>query len=188
MFRTRMTSIILITICCLSFSSCAAYYKVTDTNSGKVYYTQSVKKRSSGLVTFKDSKTGATVNIPASEVRVVSKDTYTEGLKAALTKRWPEHRLMIFGHLGDGNLHVIVSVGDDSEEAHHAVEEVVYSGVRDLNGSVSAEHGIGLEKRDYLNWIQFVRRMDRFFPKIRVMHPYPLVRFDARTQGRSPVR
>ena len=43
-------------------------------------------------------------------------------------------------------------------------------------------------QRGYFNWDQFVRRTTRFFPKIRVMHPYPLVRFDARTQGRSPVR
>jgi hypothetical protein len=43
-------------------------------------------------------------------------------------------------------------------------------------------------QRGYLNWAQFVRHTERFFPKIRVMHPYPLVRFDARTQGRSPVR
>ena len=43
-------------------------------------------------------------------------------------------------------------------------------------------------QRGYFNWDQFVRRTARFFPKIRVMHPYPLVRFDARTQGRSPVR
>jgi restriction endonuclease Mrr len=43
-------------------------------------------------------------------------------------------------------------------------------------------------QRGYLNWATFVRHTERFFPKIRVMHPYPLVRFDARTQGRSPVR
>lgn len=78
--------------------------------------------------------------------------TYTDDLKAKLNERWPDHHLMIFGHLGDGNLHVIVSVGDDADEVHHAVEQLVYSGVRDLNGSVSAEHGIGHEKRAYLNW------------------------------------
>jgi FAD/FMN-containing dehydrogenase len=104
-------------------------------------------------------------------------DTYTNDLKAALMKRWPEHRLMIFGHLGDGNLHVIVSVGDDSEEAHHAVEEVVYAGVRTLNGSVSAEHGIGLEKRDYLNWtrsdeeIALMKQIKALFDPKGILNP-----------------
>lgn len=85
-------------------------------------------------------------------VAIGDMESYTSDLKAKLSARWPEHHLMIFGHLGDGNLHVIVAVGDDAVDTHHAVEELVYAGVRDLGGSVSAEHGIGLEKRDYLNW------------------------------------
>ncbi len=43
-------------------------------------------------------------------------------------------------------------------------------------------------QKGYLSWAMYLRRTDRFFPKIRLLHPYPLVRFDARTQGRSPVR
>ena len=43
-------------------------------------------------------------------------------------------------------------------------------------------------QRTYLSWDKFVARTERFFPKIRLLHPHPLVRFDARTRGRSPVR
>jgi len=39
-----------------------------------------------------------------------------------------------------------------------------------------------------LSWEKFHRLTDRFFPPIRILHPQPLHRFDARTQGRSPVR
>ena len=60
-------------------------------------------------------------------------------------------RHVTFGHLGDGNLHVVVTVGDESESARHAVETVVYSELEARGGSISAEHGIGLEKRDYLH-------------------------------------
>ncbi|WP_439400546.1 hypothetical protein ACRQ5Q_43835 (plasmid) [Bradyrhizobium sp. PMVTL-01] len=39
-----------------------------------------------------------------------------------------------------------------------------------------------------LNWERFIQLVDRFFPPIRTIHPLPCQRFDARTQGRSPVR
>ena len=39
-----------------------------------------------------------------------------------------------------------------------------------------------------LNWAKFIRLVDRFFPPIRRLHPLPCHRFDAKTQGRSPVR
>ena len=47
---------------------------------------------------------------------------------------------------------MIVGVGDGEPEARRRVEEIVYSPLRDIGGSVSAEHGIGLEKRPYLGW------------------------------------
>jgi group II intron reverse transcriptase/maturase len=39
-----------------------------------------------------------------------------------------------------------------------------------------------------LSWERFIRIVDRFFPPIKVLHPLPLHRFDAKTRGRSPVR
>jgi hypothetical protein len=39
-----------------------------------------------------------------------------------------------------------------------------------------------------LSWERFIRLVDRFFPPIKVLHPLPLHRFDAKTRGRSPVR
>ncbi len=43
-------------------------------------------------------------------------------------------------------------------------------------------------QKAYLNWNAFVRRANRFFPPIRLLHPHPVARFDARTRRRSPVR
>jgi FAD/FMN-containing dehydrogenase len=77
---------------------------------------------------------------------------YIEGIRAALADSWDEPRCAVFGHLGDGNLHVVISVGDPSREARRAVEKIVYTPLQALNGSVSAEHGIGTEKRPYLSW------------------------------------
>ena len=43
-------------------------------------------------------------------------------------------------------------------------------------------------QRSRMPWSRFKRILDRFFPPIRILHPQPIHRFDARTQGRSPVR
>ncbi len=43
-------------------------------------------------------------------------------------------------------------------------------------------------QRAFINWEKFSRLLDRFFPPIRILHPLPCHRFDARTRGRSPVR
>ncbi len=77
---------------------------------------------------------------------------YLEGIEADIKARWPQGKIAIFGHLGDGNLHVVVSVGGDDAETRHEVNEIVYSALAPLQGSLSAEHGIGLEKRDYLQY------------------------------------
>jgi FAD/FMN-containing dehydrogenase len=73
---------------------------------------------------------------------------YLDEVRAALTGRWPNAQMTVFGHLGDGNLHVIAGVGDRS--ARHAIEETVYAPLAAHGGSISAEHGIGLQKRAFL--------------------------------------
>jgi len=60
-----------------------------------------------------------------------------------------EDRAFIFGHMADGNLHIVVAAGDDAA-TRARVEEMIYKPLAAIGGSVSAEHGIGLEKRAYL--------------------------------------
>ncbi len=55
-----------------------------------------------------------------------------------------------FGHLGDGNLHFAVATSGDIEPHRHAIEAAIYGPLEKLEGSVSAEHGIGLEKKPWL--------------------------------------
>jgi len=77
-------------------------------------------------------------------------ESYVEELKQKLSKRWPNHTCMIFGHLGDGNLHIIVGVGDKSAEAKSEIQDTVYAGLTTRGGSISAEHGMGVQKIKYL--------------------------------------
>lgn len=85
-------------------------------------------------------------------LKIALMEAYVAEVRERLLARWPGATIMVFGHLGDGNLHLIPGVGDGSPEARHAVEHVIYDALRKRGGSVSAEHGIGLEKREYLAW------------------------------------
>jgi FAD/FMN-containing dehydrogenase len=85
-------------------------------------------------------------------LKLADMEAYIGEVRERLSSRWPKTTLMVFGHLGDGNLHLIPGVGDGSLDTRHAVEQVIYDALRKRGGSVSAEHGIGLEKRDYLGW------------------------------------
>ena len=75
-------------------------------------------------------------------------EAYVARSRAELRSRWPQARLVVFGHLGDGNLHLIASLPETG--AREAIESIVYAPLRDLGGTISAEHGIGLQKRGYL--------------------------------------
>ena len=77
---------------------------------------------------------------------------FAETCEAAIVARYPEAHISFFGHMGDSNLHVAVSVGASDEATLHAVDEITYGVVRDFNGSISAEHGIGVLKRDFLHY------------------------------------
>jgi len=74
---------------------------------------------------------------------------------AAVVKLIPGSRPVPFGHLGDGNIHYNVSqpIGDKAEDflaRWHDVNVVVFDIVKRMGGSISAEHGIGVLKRDEL--------------------------------------
>ena len=78
-------------------------------------------------------------------------EAYVAEVRSKLDARWPENRSFVFGHMGDGNLHLNIHVGSGDAESRHGVEAIVYGALSGRQGSVSAEHGIGLEKRAWLN-------------------------------------
>jgi FAD/FMN-containing dehydrogenase len=79
-------------------------------------------------------------------------EQYVEALSRDLKAGIGEHRLWIFGHLGDGNLHIIVQVQPQNYVTlRPKIEALVYGPLGSFGGSISAEHGIGLEKKPYLS-------------------------------------
>mgnify|MGYP001160700844 CR=1 FL=1 len=83
---------------------------------------------------------------------IVAMNGYVAEVTAAIRSEWGEAaQLVVFGHIGDGNLHIIIGPRPFDEAAKHKVESIVYGLLAPHNGSISAEHGIGLEKRDWLH-------------------------------------
>jgi D-lactate dehydrogenase (cytochrome) len=88
-------------------------------------------------------------------VPVAAVPAFIAAANDAVTKLIPGARPVPFGHLGDGNIHYNVSqpIGDDKAgflARWHDVNGVVFAIVMRLGGSISAEHGIGMLKRDEL--------------------------------------
>ena len=96
------------------------------------------------------------ISLPIAEM-----EQYTLGLAASLAEQLEQHRLWIFGHVGDGNLHLSVQLPpEDCERLRPAVEQAVYQPLTLFRGSVSAEHGIGLEKKPYLGISRSATELD----------------------------
>ena len=70
--------------------------------------------------------------------------------EAALRARWPKATILIYGHLGDGNVHIVVQEPDWPPSVSPEVQKVVFTITGEMNGSVSAEHGIGIKRKHAL--------------------------------------
>jgi FAD/FMN-containing dehydrogenase len=88
-------------------------------------------------------------------VPVAAIPAFIEEANAAVTKLIPGSRPLPFGHVGDGNIHYNVTqpAGSDKEQflaRWDEVNTVVFAVVKKYGGSISAEHGVGVMKRDIL--------------------------------------
>lgn len=87
------------------------------------------------------------VSLPISEMQA-----YTTNLQKSVLKKWGDAaKTIIFGHLGDGNLHIGVAPRPWTDNSQREAEELVYGPLSEIGGSISAEHGIGLEKKPWLH-------------------------------------
>ena len=89
---------------------------------------------------------------------IADMNNYVESTIGQLEQHWPGVIVYVYGHLADGNLHVLVAPPTDSplSEAEFTKwqsisNDIVYTPLKKLGGSISAEHGIGLSKKAYLH-------------------------------------
>jgi hypothetical protein len=71
----RLTTLMAVAVLALVVGGCTTYYRIKDTTSGRTYYTEEFKRRN-GTVVFKDTKSGAEVTLPSSEIAEVPEDEY----------------------------------------------------------------------------------------------------------------
>jgi FAD/FMN-containing dehydrogenase len=87
------------------------------------------------------------ISIPISKIPAFVRET-----DAAIVRAYPDARMIVFGHLGDGNLHYNVSPrrgerGEVFTELEAPINRITHDAVAAYGGSVSAEHGLGVLRR-----------------------------------------
>jgi len=108
-------------------------------------------------------------------------DGYAHRCADQLATRVPGCRSMYYGHIGDGNLHLIAYVPGAAQQPKAEIEGVVYGLVREFHGSVSAEHGIGTLKKPWLaharsaEEIALMRTLKNALDPKRVLNPGKVV-------------
>jgi len=119
-------------------------------------------------------------------VPVSSFAAFIEQTNAKIQALMPNIEHVIFGHLGDGNLHYNVMSGtaytqDELLAKEHDISRLVYDAVHQFSGSISAEHGVGLLKRDELPLykdpveLKLMRAIKQALDPKNIMNPGKLV-------------
>jgi len=88
-------------------------------------------------------------------VKVSAVPAFLHEMQALLAHEYPHIEVVWFGHIGDGNLHINVLRPDELDETAFIaqcehVTKLLAATLKNHGGSISAEHGIGLVKRAYL--------------------------------------
>ncbi|RHW22224.1 FAD-binding oxidoreductase [Pseudomonas jilinensis] len=107
---------------------------------------------------------------------------FLHDIDAIVGEHYPDFEIVWFGHIGDGNLHLNIlkpeSMSKDEFFAKCAtVNKWVFEIVQKYNGSISAEHGVGMTKRDYLHYsrspaeIALMKSIKAVFDPNGIMNP-----------------
>ncbi len=112
------------------------------------------------------------VSLPISQM-----EKYVANVNNNLNKYWKNFNFIVWGHLADGNLHLVAGVGDLQEKTIKKIERSVYDPLELIGGSVSAEHGIGIEKKPYLHLsrtkeeIDYMKTLKKTFDPKMILNP-----------------
>ncbi|MGJ8667868.1 MAG: FAD-binding oxidoreductase [Oceanococcus sp.] len=119
-------------------------------------------------------------------VRVSRLPEFLQQADALLSERYPDFELVWYGHIGDGNLHLNILKpaswdAQDFVEKCASVSAEVAALLARHGGSISAEHGVGMLKRDYLHYsrsetdLALMRKMKDAFDPVGILNPGKLL-------------
>ena len=98
--------------------------------------------------------------------------TFVDTARGMARRIDPDCRIYVFGHLGDGNLHYIVGT-----EHPEVVTKALFTCLAELGGAITAEHGVGLDKKAYLPLVRSageiaaMRRLKAAFDPENILNP-----------------
>jgi FAD/FMN-containing dehydrogenase len=117
------------------------------------------------------------ISLPISQIA-----SFIETTETKLFELWPNMNTIVFGHVGDGNLHYNLApaspdLSNEIEQRRQSINQLVYDQVYSYSGSFSAEHGIGQSKRDELPLrkgsveMELMRTIKRALDPKNIMNP-----------------
>ena len=86
-----------------------------------------------------------------------------------------------FGHVADGNIHLIVGKENNSQQLTKQINDIVYQPLSAVKGSISAEHGIGIDNKPYLQLtrsqdeIKLMKGLKQLFDPKNILNPGRIV-------------
>ncbi|QDS68868.1 hypothetical protein FKW77_007510 [Venturia effusa] len=124
------------------------------------------------------------LSIPISEMYQLVDDTRERMVKAGVlgdTDDYPAVEVVGYGHMGDANLHLNVAVRRYDKRVEKELEPFVFEWVAKRNGSISAEHGLGISKKPYIGFsrsetmIRLMKQIKDLYDPNGIMNPYKYI-------------
>ncbi|TEY87479.1 hypothetical protein BOTCAL_0001g00050 [Botryotinia calthae] len=124
------------------------------------------------------------LSIPLKELYQLVEDVREKITEAGLigdTEDHPVVGVVGYGHMGDSNLHLNVATRSYDKRVEKVLEPFVYEWIAKRNGSISAEHGLGLAKKNYIGYsrsetmIGLMKGIKNLYDPNGIMNPYKYI-------------
>ncbi|OIW34065.1 FAD linked oxidase [Coniochaeta ligniaria NRRL 30616] len=124
------------------------------------------------------------VSIPLKEMYGLVEDTRARINEAGLLGDTEEHPVIDvvgYGHMGDSNLHLNIATRHFDKRVEKVLEPFVYEWIKERQGSISAEHGLGLAKKKYIGYsrsdtmIELMKQIKKLYDPNGIMNPYKYI-------------
>ncbi|MES3037014.1 MAG: FAD-binding oxidoreductase [Bdellovibrionota bacterium] len=115
-------------------------------------------------------------------VKISDVPAFMGKLDQILRSNYPTWEVVWFGHIGDGNLHINILrpenlTKDSFVQECRKVDQLIFQLIKDFEGSISAEHGVGLTKKSFLSFsrstaeISYMRQIKKIFDPMGIVNP-----------------